>query len=489
MNAFSRLRSSQDGLSLIEVIVSCTVLMIGIGATLGLMDTANGTTVKTRAREGGTNLTRELVEAARAVPYSNLAPGSVVSELQSQPGLADAGAAAGWTIRRRGITYTVTATVCTMDDARDGGGTHSAGGFCADSVAQNTPDSTTGNTDKAPEDYKRVRVNATWAQGRSTREVHQTTIVNNPGSAGGPAVRTLTLNGSSAPAAVTSGTSLNFVLTTSSTPATLHWLLDGADNSPITAGSGLNWNFNWNLGVAGTGGNPEPAGGAVDGTYIVSAEAFDMYNIAGPARSLTVTLNRSAPDKVGGLAGGRNGTVVDLEWLEVAERDIIGYQVFRKSGATEVAIPGCPMSVSTSCVDTTPPPAANGNVDYVAYAYDNDSFGTLRKGPVASDVLTVAATNNAPFAPLLFTAVRNADETTTLNWTRPTPADPDGDSIDFYRIYRDGTGVADRYSRWDQNGAVVTFIDAATDGQAHCYYVTAVDRYYAESPVTPQRCA
>jgi hypothetical protein len=147
------------------------------------------------------------------------------------------------------------------------------------------------------------------------------------------------------------------------------------------------------------------------------------------------------------------------------------------------------MSVSTSCVDTTPPPASSGVVQYVAYAYDNDSFGTLRKGPVASDVLTVAATNNAPFAPLLFTAVRNADETTTLNWTRPTPADPDGDSIDFYRIYRDGTGVADRYSRWDQNGAVVTFIDAATDGQAHCYYVTAVDRYYAESPVTPQRCA
>ena len=167
--------------------------MIGILGTLALMDAANGTTVKTRAREGGTNLTRELVEAARAVPYSNLAPGSVVSQLQSQPGLADAGAGAGWTIRRRGITYTVTATVCTMDDARDGGGTHSAGGFCTDSVAQNTPDVPPAPRTRRPRTTSASASTATWMQGNSTREVHQTTIVNNPGSAGGPAVRTLTL--------------------------------------------------------------------------------------------------------------------------------------------------------------------------------------------------------------------------------------------------------------------------------------------------------
>jgi hypothetical protein len=147
------------------------------------------------------------------------------------------------------------------------------------------------------------------------------------------------------------------------------------------------------------------------------------------------------------------------------------------------------MSTSTSCTDTTPPPASGGNVDYVAYAYDLDTSGVQRKGPVASDVLTVKPDNNPPFAPQLFTAVRNADNTTTLTWTRPSPADPDGDSIDFYRIYRDGTTIGDRYSRWDNSSPVVTFVDAATDGQAHCYYVTAVDRYYAESPMTPGRCA
>jgi Tfp pilus assembly protein PilV len=488
VTASARFRA-QDGLSLIEVLVACFVLLIGIMSTLVLMDAANGTTVKTRAREGGINLARELVEGARAVPYANVTPGSIVSQLQSQPGLADAGVGAGWTIRRRNITYTVTATVCTMDDARDGGGTHAAGGFCADSVAQNTPDATTGSTDKAPEDYKRVRVQATWKQGNSTREAHQTTIINNPGSAGGPAVRTLTLGGSSSPPPVTSGTSLNFVLTTSSTPTTLHWLLDGADQAPITSGSGMSWNFDWNLGSAGTGGNPDPAGSAVDGTYIVSAEAFDMYNVAGPSKSVTVTLNRSAPDKVEGLAGGRNGSVVDLEWLEVAERDIIGYQVFRKAGGTEVPIPSCPLSTSTSCTDTSPPPASSGSIDYVVYAYDLDPAGIQRKGPVPSDTLTVTATNNPPFTPLLFAASRNADNTTTLTWTKPVPSDPDGDAIDFYRIYRDGTGVADRYARWDNNSLTVTFVDAATDGLVHCYYVTSVDRYYAESAFTPQRCA
>ena len=487
MNAHSRLRS-QDGISLIEVIVAAAVLIVGILGTLMLMDAANKTTSKTRAREGGTNLTRELVEAARAVPYANISPGSITAQIQSQPGLADAGVGAGWTIRRRNTTYTATATVCTMDDARDGGGTHSAGGFCSDSVAQNTPDATTGATDKSPEDYKRIRVQATWAQGNSTREVHQTTIINNPGSAGGPAVRTLTLNGSSAPPAVTGGTSLDFVLTTSSVPVSIHWLLDGADQAPVTVG-GLTSNFTWNLGVAGTGGNPDPSGAAVDGTYIVSAEAFDLYDVAGPSKSLTVTLNRSAPDKVEGLAGGRNGSVVDLEWLEVGERDIIGYQVFRKSGATEVAIPSCPLSTAASCVDTSPPDPSLGDVDYVAYAYDLDTTGVQRKGPVASDVLTVRSTNNPPYTPTAFTATHNADNTTTLTWTKPSPADPDGDAIDFYRIYRDGTGIADRYTRWDSSGTTVTFVDAATDGQAHCYYVTAVDRYYAESPFTPARCA
>jgi Tfp pilus assembly protein PilV len=487
VNAHTRLRS-QDGLSLIEVIVAATVLVIGILGTLVLMDSANATTSKTRAREGGVNLTRELVEAARSVPYANVSPGSITSQIQGQPGLADAGVGAGWTIRRRSITYTVTATTCTMDDARDGGGTHSAGGFCADSVAQNTPDATTGNTDKSPEDYKRVRVQASWVQGRRTVEAHQTTIINNPGSAGGPAVRTLTLNGSASPPAITGGTSLNFVLTTSSVPTSIHWLLDGADQAPVAVG-GLSSNFDWNIGAAGTGGNPDPAGSAVDGTYVVSAEAFDMYDIAGPAKSLTVTLNRSAPDKVEGLAGGRNGSVVDLEWLEVGERDIVGYQVFRKVGGTEVAIPSCPMSTNTSCVDTSPPPASDGNVEYVAYAYDLDNAGLQRKGPVASDVLQVKPDNNPPFAPLLFTATHNADGTTTLTWTRPVPADPDGDSIDFYRIYRDGTTIADRYSRWDNPNLAVTFVDAATDNQPHCYWVTAVDRYFAESPFTPQRCA
>ena len=70
----------------------------------------------------------------------------------------------------------------------------------------------------------------------------------------------------------------------------------------------------------------------------------------------------------------------------------------------------------------------------------------------------------------------------TLTIQRPTPEDPDaGDSIAFFRIYRDGTQVKDRYDRWYGGGASTTWQDIHTGGTAHTYYVTAVDTHYGES--------
>ena len=124
------------------------------------------------------------------------------------------------------------------------------------------------------------------------------------------------------------------------------------------------------------------------------------------------------------------------------------------------------MSTSTSCTDTSPPPAANGNVDYVAYAYDLDTAGVQRKGPVASDVLTVTATNNRPSRrwrsrpPATPTAPRRCA------WTNAVARGPgrrlDRLLPDLPRRHR----RADRYARWDNDGPSVTFVDAATDGQA-----------------------
>jgi len=468
--------------------VASLVLMVGVLGALVLMDTALRTTGKTKVRESATNLARELFEGARSVPYNSLTTSSLEDQLQGISGLADESTAAGWTIRRRNKTLTIVSTVCAMDDARDGGGTRAAGGFCADSVAENTPDTSTLVADRNPEDYKRVRVEVQWSDGNVDRYVRQTSIINNPGSAGGPAVSTLTFGGSASPPVYTNAVAntLTFALTTSSTPATINWLLDGASQGPVTV-TGLLHNFSWNLGNAGTLGDPNPAGSIVDGSYIVSAEAFDRYAVAGPSRSLTMTINRTPPDKVEGLAGGRNGSIVEMEWLEVADRDIIGYRVFRLNADNSRGPQVCALAKVTECVDPSPP--ADPILKYVVYAYDNDGATTSeREGPVASDALIVKADNNPPNEPTLTQVTANPDGTRTLRWLRPLIADPDGDAIDFYRVYRDGEAIGDRYSRWDDASNLVTFVDGAADSSSHCYSVSAVDSFYAESNINGPEC-
>jgi Tfp pilus assembly protein PilV len=474
--------SREAGFTIIEVLVAATVLVIGIGATLALLNAANATTSVTRGREGATNLARELTEAARGIPYARISTGSLASTLQAQPGLQNSGAPPAYTVRRRNFTYTITLSSCIMDDARDGGGDQSGGGFCSDSVAQNAA-GPVGGADKNPEDYKRVTANVSWTQATQTRSVRQTAVVNNPGSAGGPAVRALSLQSftnpppqltldPSTPGYVASQkVTINF--TTSSRPQTANWTLDGVamKPAPIADATGVAWSATWDYASLD------------DGTYVVGAEAYDRYGVSGPGRSLNVTLNRYPPRKVLRLAGGRvtvgGSTFVELEWSANTERDIVGYRVYRRpsSGAP---IEVCALQSATTCRDSSAP--ATGDLTYYAVAYDNGPAGALRAG-TASDDLTVVESNTPPSAVINLTATANGNGTTTLKWTRPpSPADPDpGDGIDFYRVYRDGLSVDDRVARWyDGNGSVV-WIDTLPAGLVHTYYVTAVDQHFAES--------
>jgi hypothetical protein len=69
---------------------------------------------------------------------------------------------------------------------------------------------------------------------------------------------------------------------------------------------------------------------------------------------------------------------------------------------------------------------------------------------------------------------------TVLSWTAAT--DPDaGDSIQFYRIYRDGTDWINDYLGRTSTGSTLSYTDAATNGDVHTYYVVAVDQSYSES--------
>ena len=130
-------------------------------------------------RDGATSLARELIEASRAVPYPDLQATTVAGQLQAQPGLGDATAAARWHVVRRNIEYTVTSTLCSVDAGKDGYGDHGGDSFCSDST-------TTGTADTNPDDYKRVAVDVSWSSNGRTVNVRQEAVINDPGSAFAP---------------------------------------------------------------------------------------------------------------------------------------------------------------------------------------------------------------------------------------------------------------------------------------------------------------
>jgi len=468
-------RAGERGFTLIEVVAATFILLVGILATAAILNAASRANSTNRQRDVATNLVRELIESTRAIPYDRISEPGVNAVLQAVPGLEDT-PGGGYTLVRNNVTYTVDIDVCIMDDAKDGGGPRSATEtFCATSAAP-------GTQDKNPEDYKRVTTTATWTRDGVERRVQQTGIINNPGSASGPAIRSIAPRDGTTIIANISQIVVD--VTTSSKPAAINWLLDGTVKQPppVQQGTtGLNWAFTWDIG--------DKESGTLDGPYILSAEAFNQYGVSGPGRQETVILNRRQPFAPRRVTGGRTifGTV-EIEWDANSERDIIGYEV-RRAGATgETVI--CPYAVQgleTSCTDPTPP--GTDPLEYRVYAYDRDANAVPRAGD-PSDPRVVTTGNQAPFAPHgPLEATGNADGSVTLSWSRPSPEDPDAsDGIEFYRIYRDGTDIGNRYDRWFDDRPDVTWQDTTTNGLEHTYWVTAVDEHHMESeflgPVT-----
>lgn len=463
-------RPGERGFTLIEVLAATFILLIGVLATAAIIDASSSANANTRQRDAATNLTRELIEGARSIPFERVSEPGVYAALQEIPGLEDM-PGGGYEIRRNGVTYTIEIDVCIMDDPKDESGPRvGTETFCPDSAAP-------GTEDKNPEDYKRVTTTISWERNGVARRVVQTGIINNPGSASGPAIRSIVPRGIPVPYVVTSETATEVLLdiTTSSKPAAINWLLDGTvqEPAPVENGTtGLAWVATWDIGTKDTG--------TLDGDYIVSAEAFNQYGVSGPGRQETVILNRRVPFAPEQVTGGRNNfDAVEIEWTANRERDIIGYEVQRGDGTIVCAL--LDQRLSTFCTDPAPPDA--DAVEYVVYAYDRDpATGQPRSGDL-SDPLVVTKGNLPPFPPTNLQASRTGD-IVTLSWHRPSPEDPDGppDGIEFYRIYRDGQALESRYARWFDPAAIVTWEDTNTGGLQHRYWVTAVDRNYAESP-------
>src|SRR5215212_1483037 len=172
---------SEGGFTLIEVLVAVVVLSVGLLGLATLNFAASSATLTTKAREGATNLAREVVEGVVAQPYSNVNPANLASLMQSQPGLAPTAGYSGWTVVRRSIPYTLSVAACYVDDPVDGLGVHDST-YCSASSS---------GSDSQPVDYKRISVTASWNVKGVQRSVTQTTLLATKGTKDAPAVTSL----------------------------------------------------------------------------------------------------------------------------------------------------------------------------------------------------------------------------------------------------------------------------------------------------------
>src|SRR4051812_10056618 len=316
---------AQSGFSLIEVLVAMTLLLTAVLGLISLTDSAAKTTTGTKAREGAVSLAREITEDAGGIAFSQLSPSTLVPTLQALPGLASTSGSGSWTIVRRdtstaGFTYTVTATLCSIDDAADGYGARAGVTWC------DTPPAG-GAADSQPEDFKRVVVTVAWTLQGQTHSVRQTALLAKNGAPDLPIVNTLVLSNPTVstpanPTITTTATTATFTATATSTAQSVQYSVDGVNIGNATL-SGGNWTFTLSL------------SGWTDGAYAIGARALNAVGVPAPTRALPLTLARATPAAAAGLVGGRNSVtklgvltqVAEFDWLPNAERNVQGYRV------------------------------------------------------------------------------------------------------------------------------------------------------------------
>ena len=529
----------EQGFTLIEVLVAATVLLVGILGVATMVNASNAGITSSKAREQGTALGRDLIESARSVRYQALRPSAIVPTLQGMPGLAKSGGGSGWTIKRRGIIYTVAVGVCSVDDPGDGTGAHTADTFCLNSSVQATaaecksmlgsppkisgvsasgakagdcgidtnldgqvdnlvassattcPAGTSvgaGTCDAQPDDFKRLVVLVTWDRGSGSRYVLQQATVPFPGLSAYGAISGLTLQGytnnNDVYTVPDKPSSLHFDVTSSQNANQVDWLLGGVDQGALSSWSGTSGSFDWNLGNDAPDSETTPAvGEVVDGTYTVGARVQDAGGIHGIEKDVTVIVNRRIPFPPTGFLIAGTGPVT-ATWGAPADQDIIGYTLFRKVGGSEIAV--CSQITARTCVDSNPPA---GTVTYYVKAIDRDSAGAARVGqPSLSKSVTVG--NSAPTAPTWLTPTSDSYKVTgggsglskvQLTWN--AASDSDG-TIDTYEIWRSGCGASTLIG--SALGTVTTLTDTAAPKATSCTYtVRAKDNGGLYGPFTP----
>lgn len=369
---FKRLQlGAQDGFTLVETLVAAVILMVGLLGVFLMIDIANGSTVRSGAREGAVNLAREMLEDARAIPFAQLDQTTWATnaldgtEGRSGPVIPLGTNGVSAKVNRRGFTYGVSVTWCTVDDGRDGYGSHPSGtAWCAGG--------STGTTDGQPQDLKRVIVRTSYkADGRTQPDLVQTGTFGSGGAAGGPKTPTLQITSptgldAAAPVVTANPSSGNVVFQATSVGAsTMKFTVDGADQTAgITNNGNGTWTFNWNV---------VPL---KDGVYAIGATPIDAIGTYGPSATLQVKLARGAPSPITNVVGGYNYVnrasgrtlVVEGAWDASPDGSVTGYRVLR--GSTVV----CPASLELFCIDFAP--ATSGSSTYTIQTLYTDASGT-----------------------------------------------------------------------------------------------------------------
>ena len=369
-----------DGFALLEALIASVVLVVGLLTAFAVLALSAKTSSATRAREGATNLVREILEDAGTIPFSELSP-SVGERLQQIAALAPKPPGPAWQIERRGFIYTVTVEECSIDDPKDGYGKHDST-FC--------PGQTEEAVDAVPLDLKRVTAKVTYfARGR-THEVREAETFGSAGEQLGLSASELklastepatTIEKPTEPTITSSPTKLTFSVTAPEGTTAIVWSVDGVTQStPEAIKTGATkWSFSWTI------------SGLSDGSYQVGAQAEQANGVIGPAISIPVKLIRSVPAAPSEVMGGFNSIyvstetsktqVVELQWQANSERNVIGYRVYDPSG--EEVCPGAAatLSLATSCIDLTPPATTASALTYSVVALYRNSSGAVAEGP------------------------------------------------------------------------------------------------------------
>ena len=498
----------QGGFTLVEVMVAALVLVIGVLATMTMLDGANRVQRENNVRTNATALARDILERARAIEYQAIAQsgtggGNVVNSLREKSTLHGRIDANGrWVINRRGVDYVVSTTTCTFDDPSDGLGSPAPVNPCPAGTGA------TGAVDSNPDDFRRLVVALTWQRGSKTHQVVHTTQIINPGGGLGPRITSFPdpngglqigdhAGSGTGPAAIT--------LRAESTIAhTVRWAVDDGRSSGTanaTEAGGKKWDWEWKIGTVDVG--TPGVDWALDGSYAANAQAFDSRGVPGELRVANVLLNRRQalmPKLMGaGRSGGGTGgsQLVEMDWVPSPERDVIGYRVYRLrpdgTGAVDKRI--CPLAgaagdqviKASSCTDEEPPgESAQPTILYKIVAVDRPVLGDISSGTHEGDarMVSVGLTGRRLERPTnLMTTTESGRP--KLSWTAPpvplNPTTGQPEKILFYRIYRDGL----RYTRTVSDAT--TFVDTTPLATTHRYMVSAVHESYNEGKLSDER--